>query len=176
MSIRTISTYAMVRNVRPPTAADSGDAARGAQADVARGAAGEPGAEPKIMTLLAKLVPTELLAPYIALIGVISPHITPERSFIGVRWAAVAVVALAAGAWTWLGYTQMAPSGARRPVPETIGVVVAALGVTLSMPASPLYHDRDPAEATVYGTSIAALAVVVNSFVSRYLQKPAPGG
>lgn len=173
MSIRTVSTYAMVRNVRPPTTADSGEAPR-----APAGAATPPTAvpdEPKLMTLLTKLVPTELLAPYIALVGVVSPHITPEQSFIGIRWGAVIVLAVAAGAWTWLGYTQMAGRGSRKPVPETLGVVVAALGLTLSMPASPLYHGRDPAEATVWGVAIAGLAVVVNSFVSRAMQQPAPG-
>jgi hypothetical protein len=165
MSIRTLTTYATMRNVGSPTAADSGEAAPGQR---------RADEEPKISALLAKMVPTEVLGPYIALIGVVSPHITPERSFIMLRWLAVIALAVWAGAWTWLGYERKAGTGVRKPLLETSGVVVAALGLALSMPASPLYHGRDPVEAMVYGSFMAAGALAINSLIAQLLKKPAP--
>lgn len=173
MSIRTLSAFAVARNLsaRPdrhgPTAVDAGEVAR-PTVDPAK-----ENEAPTVPSLLAKLVPTEILALYTVFLGAISTLINEQDPLAVVRWFGFALLVVGSVAWFWIDYMNKGGPGTRKPWLEAAGMFVAAVALGLSMPESPLYLVVQGAGALGAVILLGFLALVINSLISLKLAKPA---
>lgn len=173
MSVRTLSAYAVARNRasespdQPLSVVDTGEVTLPTD-DPAT--AEEP---PTVPTLLAKLVPTEILSLYTVLLGGLSTAITDENPLLAPRWAAFGLLVLFSAGFTWFTYVRKAGESARMPLLELLGVTVAAIGLGLSMPESPLYEVAPGAGALAWVLVVGFAALGINAMISVALKKPA---
>ncbi|TDD56901.1 hypothetical protein E1263_24995 [Kribbella antibiotica] len=152
MTIGSVTTLGVARNLRAPT-----------KADAAEKPAGTAGADekPTLLQLVAKQVPIGLVAAYTGLTSGLIQLIdepTPENpdpdQYFLYRWLGFAALVLLAAFLTYASYSRKAGAGARRPVAEVLGVSIAAAAWGLMIPESPLF-------AVIDGKGGAALVLVV---------------
>jgi hypothetical protein len=129
-----------------------------------RGAAraGEP-APPDQQTrtdVLISSIPTEVLGPYTAIVGVIVSTIDAgesNREFL--RWVLYGVGLVAIIFWLGSVYLRGADKKRRFPVAETLAALFAFAGWGLVMPGSPLSLSLSGDDLTIWTAIITAAAV-----------------
>ncbi len=119
-------------------------------------------------SVLVHAVPTEVLAAYTAVVGVVSGAVTADdpRHYLGLRWALLAAFAVVTPVSVLVAARLQARSHGRLPLLEATAATVAALAWFLAMPGSPLsvgLHGSDGAVASALitvcaGSLLAALA------------------
>jgi len=174
MSIGTLTTIAVTRNVRPPTRADTGAAAT----------ANEPagGGNAKLTDILVETVPTGLVTAYTAFITIVSqlvddptPQMPDPDKYAGWRWAGFAVLVVVAIGLTLMSYNKKKAQAEKRgPWLEVAAVAVATIGWGLAVPESPLLVDLDNKNGLLATAFIAFVAVVVNVALARQMKNEKP--
>jgi hypothetical protein len=134
MSIAALTSLAAVRNVRVPT-----------KQDVGKTSADDPTAKAGITDLLVSQVPTELVAPYTAvmaaIIGVTAkpsktrPH--PDQ-LVAWRWITFAILVIGTIGLVWEGTRRKSTGPPKIPVLEITAALAAAVGWAFALPDSPI--------------------------------------
>jgi hypothetical protein len=146
MSISALTTLAAARGAGQPTKRDVGKAT---SADA------EKDDKPSITDLLATAIPTEVVAPYTAVMAVIVGAVADPTTAVPnpdqltlYRWIAFALLLFLTTIFVWRG--KQRKRNGRVPVLEICAAASAAAGWALALPGSPLtpYLD-DTAEAVV---------------------------
>ncbi len=158
MSLRTLQSIALERDVRSPTRSLPGEE-------------GEVVAAPmKRADLLVAAIPTEVLAPYTALIGLVVATIDPgESRRVVLRWGIY--LAGFAAIVIYMGVTYVrtrAASGRRFPVLETLAALVAFGAWALVMPGSPLSAALSGDDLTIW----TGILTIGGAFVVTLLANP----
>jgi hypothetical protein len=168
MSISSITSFAVARNLRAPTKADAGVATTEAAA------AGDP---PSLPEILAKTLPVGLVSAYTAFIAVVAEVVaepTPAKpdpeQYLSYRWGALAVLVLLAATLTLITYRRKAGAGARFPALELSAVTVAAGAWGLGVPESPLLAAADKQEGLILIALIGFVGVGINAILSALLR------
>lgn len=136
MSIDSMTTLGVARNLRNPTKSDIAAVTEESN---------EATQSPSLQEILAKTVPVGLVTGYTAFIAVVTQVVdaptkkvpAPEE-YLWVRWAALAILVVTAAVLTHQSYSRKAGKGARSPVAEVAAVTVAAAAWGLGVPESPL--------------------------------------
>lgn len=170
MSIGSLTGVALARNsAGKTTKADSGELPKDA-----------PDAQEtaSISALLAKQVPTGMVASYTAVTAAIVEIVALEPSstdlMLPYRWAAFAVLVLGSLVLTYVSYRAKATRSARFPIAELVGVGTAAAGWGLVIPDSPLLAGADGRSGLALVAVVGFLATVVSTIVAKRLQASVP--
>jgi hypothetical protein len=163
MSLRSLQSIALERDVRSPTRTQP------------TGEEGELVEAPMRRTdMLVAAIPTEVLAPYTALIGLVVATIDPgESRRVALRWGIyvagyVAIV-------TYMGVTYVrtrAASGRRFPVLETAAAVVAFGAWGLVMPGSPLSVGLSGDDLTIWTGILTIGGAFLVTLLANPLKQP----
>ncbi|WP_062465815.1 hypothetical protein [Demequina maris] len=170
MSVNTLAGFAAARTATPHEVPMTQEASGESPAAPGMKATGEP---PTTGALLAKLVPTEVLAVYTPLVGAISPFVTPERPLMFERWCAFALLVGGSVAWFLASYRLKAPTTKRFPLVELLGLLTAASALGFVMPQSPYYGIvDDPIRAAIGAAFVGAVGLLVNSIIALRMKMP----
>jgi hypothetical protein len=165
VSVRSLAALAVERD----RAAPGEPAAGGAGAAAARGTDGQPStrdATPQSFTdVVVSAIPTEPLAAYTALVGVVigAVGLGDSRSYLPFRWGAYGVFLAIVAAAVWLAYAReargpLAAAGRRRrnsfPAVEVCSALLAGGAWGLVMPGSPLDSTLTGTARTLTTTSV----------------------
>ena len=170
MSISSITSLAVARNLRQPDKADAGVAPAGTDA------AGE---NPSLPEILAKTVPVGLVSAYTAFIAVVTQVVLPTKADpspdpqLWLRWLALAILVLTAAFLTYGSYRSKAGEGARFPLVEVSAVTVAAAAWGIGIPESPLLATLDNKTQGLLVLALIAFAGVAINLVLSNLMKQA---
>jgi hypothetical protein len=169
MSIRSLTSLAVERDIAPP-----GQLAKGG----AGGAGG--GAIPQQFTdAITSAIPTEPLAAYTAVVGVVA-GVTTGDSYLPFRWAALAAFLVVIAAAVYVSYLTKATLGPRSlkegnrrtfPAIELASALIAGLAWGLAMPGSALNVALKGNAATIAAASIAIGGAAVLSLLTPWLTK-----
>ncbi len=165
MSISSLTSLGAARDQRVPT-----------KHDVGKGVAAEPTQKASLIDVLVSQVPTELVAPYTAvmaaIIGAISkpsksnPH--PDQ-LVGWRWAAFGILVVGTIGLVWEGKQRKSPGP--RPVLEILGALGAAVGWAFALPDSPLSpYLHSKAAHTITPLLVAFAAIVFTVLTASALK------
>jgi hypothetical protein len=170
MSLRSMTDLALERDSgTPPRRQLRGRQAAGQGAPAAA-------AQPSRSDVLVSAIPTEVLGPYTAIVGVIVATIgpsEPDRSVL--RWALycgglIAIV-------LWLGSVYLRERDAKRarrfPVAEVLAALIAFAAWGLIMPGSPLSLSLGSDDLTIWTAIITAVGVFLVSVLATPLRNPA---
>lgn len=160
MSIRSLTAMAVqrdagvprkpVKNKKPVDAADDTKGVQQGYADV-----------------LISSIPTEILAPYTFIVGVI---VAQDDEYLGVRWGVYVGFFLLVGATLYGSYKRERGAKKRRfPVAEASAALIAFAAWGLVMPGSPLSAELSGGDLTVATTLITVVSAVV---IGLILGKP----
>jgi hypothetical protein len=166
MSMRSLTTIAAQRNHGPPQKAEpepTGDA------DARKTVQGQ------FLDVLVAAIPTEPLALYTFLIGVVVGTIDlGESQRLGLRWAIYVGGLAFVAAWLlsgWLGQKRESPR-AGFPAAELATASVAFAAWGLVMPQSPLSSELSGDNRVIWTAIITVVGVALLGLMSRWLQKP----
>lgn len=168
MSIPSMTSLAVARNLGVPTKSDAGVLNKDAEG------AGEP---PTLTQVLAKTVPVGLVTAYTAFIAVVS-ELVPEPSaedpapdqLLLIRWIALLAMVIFAAALTIINYKGKAGANARFPLLETSAVTVAAAAWGLGIPESPLLASVSENQGAILLALVAFLGVGINLVLSAMMK------
>ena len=169
MSISSITTLAVARNLRKPTKSDVGVVT--AESNTAK-------EDPSSTDLLAKTVPVGLVSAYTAFIAVVTQVVaapTPAHpnptQYLLMRWLAFAILVLSSAVLTLISYRGKAEKNARPPTLEVGAVTVAAAAWGLAIPESPILVAIADKQAGLLALAfIAFCGVAVNLALSNLLK------
>ena len=164
MSIQSMLDLAAERDARTPRKTGI----RGTRA----AEAGDEG--PSNADLLVKSIPTEVLAPYTALVGGVVATIGPKESpEAALRWGLYVGGLVAIAIWFAGVYMRTAAKKRKFPLAEALAALIAFGAWGLVMPASPLSIDVTGDDLTRWTLIItAAGAFLVGVLVGPQLKKP----
>jgi uncharacterized membrane protein len=153
MSIQSMANLAEER--------DSGTPRRpAARRSAARAAQPAPTDQQTRTDVLISAIPTEVLGPYTAIVGVVVSTIDSgegDRAFL--RWTLYGVGLLAIVFWLGSAYLRGTARKRRFPLAETLAALFAFAGWGLVMPGSPLSLSLSGDDLTIWTAIITAAAV-----------------
>jgi hypothetical protein len=168
VSVSSLTTIAAAREAHPGTPPK--------KAEIGKVPAHHPdaGQDASVTDVLAKQLPTELVAPYTALTAAIvaavakptraNPH--PDQ-LVGWRWAAFAILIASVVLLVWFGTQQKSPEHAWTfPVAAVLAGVVAAAVWACMMPGSPISPYLHSEHAKVLVPLFIAVGGVVAAALS----------
>jgi len=166
MSLNSMLQVELQRDVKPkPT--------KRVQTKNAAGEVEESEEQQKAKDLLIAAVPTEVLAPYTALVGLIVSTIdTGESPRELMRWIIYFVGLLAIFLFLWLSYSHQKDSSAKRTFPIA-GIAVALVAFAawgLVMPGSPLSVTLSGDDLLIWTSIITVGGGFLVSLMTRPLQ------
>jgi hypothetical protein len=167
MSIASLTSLAAARNARAPT-----------KHDVGKAVAAEPAANASLVDVLVSQVPTELVAPYTAvmaaIVGVVAkPSKTrpnPDQ-LVAWRWVTFAILVVGTVGLVWEGARRKSTGPKRFPLLEITGALGAAIGWAFVFPdsaLSPYLHSK--AAHTITPLLVAFAAVVFTAITASALR------
>jgi hypothetical protein len=171
MSIAALTTLAAVRDNGRPTKQDVGKTT----------APGETKERASLTDILVTQVPTELIAPYTAVMAAIVGAVgKPSRAvpspdqLAGWRWLTFAILIVATVVLTWEGKSRK--SGNKSfPWLEVTGALIAAAGWAFALPGSPLMPYLHGDSLVVTPLVIAFAAVAGTAMTASGLQEQRGG-
>ncbi|WP_156165034.1 hypothetical protein [Demequina silvatica] len=170
MSVHTLAGFAAARTATPYEVPMTQEASGESPPAPGVKQTGEP---PTTGALLAKLVPTEVLAVYTPLVGAISPFVTEDNPMMFERWAAFGLLVGGSVAWFLASYRIKAPEATRFPLTELLGLFTAATALGLVMPESPFYGIVEQPERAAFGAAfVGAVGLLVNSMIALRMKMP----
>jgi hypothetical protein len=127
--------------------------------------------------LLVAAIPTEVLAPYTALIGAIIATIDAgESNRSGFRWGLYAAGLVAIGLYMGVSYVRRAGQRKRRfPLLEWVAATLAFGAWALVMPGSPLATELTGDDLTIWTVVISVGGAFLVGLMTQPLKKPAKG-
>jgi hypothetical protein len=155
MSIRSLTSIAVQRDNAAPKKADK---------DQRGGGADQPELVPQGWAdVLIAAIPTEVLAVYTAVVGVVVGTIEEGKDeLLALRWILYAATTAILVAWITAAYRRKRASKRRRfPLAELCAAVVAFGAWGLVMPGSPLAASLDSQWTAIWSAIITALGVVL---------------
>jgi hypothetical protein len=153
MSIRSLTSIAVQRDQsRPHKAEADGAGAQAAPKSVPQGYA----------DVLVGAIPTEVLAVYTTVVGVIVGTIHgKDNERLTLRWILYGATAAIVVAWLTANYRRQRTGTKRRfPVAETLAAVTAFGAWGLVMPGSPLSASLDSDATAIWSAIIAGAGVL----------------
>jgi hypothetical protein len=167
MSIAALTSLAAVRNMRAPT-----------KQDVGKGNAADPTAKAGITDLLVSQVPTELVAPYTAVMAAIigvTPKPSPSQphpdQLIAWRWATFAILVIGTIGLVWEGARRKSAGPQKVPLLEITAALAAAVGWAFAFPDSPLSpYLHSTAAHAVTPLLVGFAAIVFTAITASALQ------
>jgi hypothetical protein len=172
MSISSMTTLAVARDLRPPTKADTTERTPESS---------EGKDQPSGMAILAKTVPTGYVAAYTAFLAAVEIAVKPTTEnpepaqLLPLRWAVFAVLVIGSAITTVVSYNSKAkPAASARTLPgvELAAVVVAATAWGLGAPESPLLAGIDDTAARfLVLAAVVAIGLMINVTLSQMLKK-----
>jgi hypothetical protein len=170
MSIPSLTSFAVARNLRTPSKADAG---------VRTVEATDGAAPPTLTDILAKTVPVGLVSAYSAFIAVVTEVVAKPTAakpnpdqYLTYRWLAFSALVVLAAVLTFVSYRQKAGAGARFPTVELAAVVVASASWGLGIPESPLLADVGRDGGLILLALIAFVGVGVNAVLANLMRSP----
>jgi hypothetical protein len=182
MSIRALTDMALERDAGVPAQPRArARAARAQGAGAPGGAAAAPAAGDQSRTdVLVSAIPTEVLGPYTALVGLIVSTIDEpqEDERATLRWVLYGAGLVAIAVWLGGSYVrERTPTRKRRfPVAETIAALIAFAAWGLVMPGTPLALSVTGDDLTIATGLITAGGVLLVSLMAAPLRKPSKSG
>lgn len=161
MSIRSMSELAVERDLRRPRKPGPRRAGAGGEDD--RDVEAQSRSD-----ILISAIPTEVLAPYTFLIGVIVSTIDPnEDERLGLRWTVYGVAFAFIVIALFGNYVRLRKPDKRRkfPLPEMLSAIVAFGAWGLIMPGTPLAAEISEDDFTIWSAIITVVAIFVISVV-----------
>ena len=153
MSIQSMSALAVERDAGTPRRP-------AARQRTAREAKPPPEDQQRRADVLINAIPTEVLGPYTAIVGIIVATITvgePDRELL--RWLLYAAGLLAIIVWLGSAYVRESDTKRRFPLAETLAALFAFGTWGLVMPGSPLSLSLSGDDLTIWTAIITALGV-----------------
>ena len=177
MSISTLAALAVARNLPPTTAGKPRPTKQDAGESVAPSAKADEKAS--LTTILAKTVPTGLVAAYTAFIAGVTEQVDkPTKKvpspdlYTGYRWVGFAVLVGASVALFLASYLSKADADHRKiPVPELLSILIVATAWGLAVPESPILASGDKQLPLLLLITFAAVAI--NGVLAQLMRKPA---
>ena len=166
MSMRSLTTIAAQRNHGPPLKAEPEPADHDEAKKTVQG---------QFLDVLVAAIPTEPLALYTFLVGVVVGTIDlGESQRLGLRWAIYVGGLAVVAAWLlsgWLGQRRESPP-AGFPAAELATASLAFAAWGLVMPQSPLSSELSGDNRVIWTAIITVVGVALLGLLSRSLQKP----
>jgi hypothetical protein len=169
MSVSSLTTLGAIRDLRAPTKSDVGKTTDTASTE-----------KPSLGDLLVTAVPTELVAPYTALMAAIVGSVDKPTTKVpkpdqleAYRWAAFALLAVGVAVVVWRGKVKKAGRRRRKPVLEVGVALMAAVGWALALPESPLAPYLNDKLQTFVPLFVAFAATIGIAALGVNLQKKA---
>lgn len=183
MSIRALTDMALERDAgvpAQPRARARAARAQGRAQPPAGGAAGAASREQSRTDVLISAIPTEVLGPYTALVGLIVSTIDEpqEDERATLRWALYAAGLVAIAVWLGAAYVRERTSSRKRsfPLAETMAALIAFAAWGLVMPGAPLAIEVTGDDLTIATGLITAGGVLLVGLMAAPLRKPSKTG
>lgn len=162
MSVKAMSSIALRR--------DDPDQSKGRATD----GADAGGSLPAAVDVLVHCIPSEVLAPYTALVGIVVATTKDGGDRLLLRWAMFVVSLVLVGVTLAAGYLRSKPAGGRRlPVVEMAASMLAFGAWGLAMPGSPLSVRMSANDLTITTSFIAFGGAFLVSLLAPSLGRPA---
>lgn len=172
MTIGTLTSLGVARNLRAPNKSDSGEALDEDETKT------EKASLPQI---LVKQVPTGLVAAYTALTATIVQLIDEPTSavpqpdlLLSFRWAAFVILVIFSMGLTFASYRAKVGPGARWPIAEVLGVSIAAAVWGLLIPESPMLAMNPGDRGVALIAVIGFVGIGLNLLTAQRLLTKAP--
>jgi hypothetical protein len=174
MSVRSLSTLAVLRDAPLPAAGATAAGATGTTDGATAGATagGSPTSLVSATDALVHAIPSEVLAPYTALVAIVVSQATSSDTYRALRWWLFGVTLLLVGVYLAVSFYRDPGHTRRFPAVETVAAMAAFAAWGLVMPGSPLSIHVTATRLTIVSAVIAIGGAFAIGLLVPTLTKP----